>query len=201
MTSKTVISNLALSHLGTGKEIGDLETERSQEAAACRRFYDLALHTTLRACPWPFATKIAALALVEEYPNSEWGFSYRYPNDCVNLRRLLSGKRTDTRDSRVPHKLVYDDSGGLILTDQEDAEAEYTIKVDAPVYYPADFTLALSLKLAALIAPRITAGDPFKLGDKCMGLYRQAILEAAKNAGNEEQPDLEPDSSFILARS
>ena len=47
MASSTEIANLALSHLGNGTEIADLETERSSEASACRRFYDVALAQVL----------------------------------------------------------------------------------------------------------------------------------------------------------
>lgn len=200
MSSKTEISNLAISHLGTGKEIADLETERSQESAACRRFYDMALKTTLKAYSWPFATKIAALGLVAEEPNEEWGYSYRYPSDCLEFRRILSGQRTDTRDTRISYKLGFDSAGTLIYADKFEAEGEYTILHESPSFYPPDFTLALSLRLAALVAPRLTAGDPFKLGEKCLALYRQAINEAKANAGNEEVPDSAPDSEFIRAR-
>src|SRR5688572_11149621 len=111
MASETEIANLALSHLGVGKEIANLETERSQEAVACRRFYDTARDATLRDFSWPFATKIAVLGLIEADPNDEWDYSYRYPSDCLQLRRILSGVRNDTRDSRVPFKLAHDDSG------------------------------------------------------------------------------------------
>lgn len=87
MSSSTEISNMALSHLAISREIAALDTERSQEAQACRRFYETVRKTVLRDYPWPFATKFATLALVEDDPNSEWDFSYRYPSDCLNARR------------------------------------------------------------------------------------------------------------------
>src|SRR5665648_440114 len=98
MSSATEICNMALGHLASGKEIANLETERSAEAIACRRFFDSARDAVLRDFSWPFATKIKALSLIEEDPNSEWAYSYRYPTDCLNFRRILSGTRTDTRD-------------------------------------------------------------------------------------------------------
>jgi len=61
MSSKTEISNMALSHLGVGYEIQNIETEQSQEATACRRYYDIALQTTLTDYPWPFAIVTSAL--------------------------------------------------------------------------------------------------------------------------------------------
>lgn len=200
MASSTEICNLALSHLGVGKEIAALETERSQEASACRRFFDLARDEALRDFAWPFATKIIALGLVEEEPNDEWNYAYRYPTDCLNLRRILSGTRNDTRQTRVPHRIARDDSGRLIYTDTENAEAEYTILVDDPEQYPPDFTMALSLLIASYIAPRVTGGDPFKMGDRALRLYALSIEKARANSINEEQTEEHPESEFIRGR-
>src|SRR3972149_5101754 len=127
MPSKVGIVNIALGHIGVGRAISNLETESSQEAITARLFYDLALETVLRDSPWPFAAKIAVLSLIEEEPNTEWAFSYRYPTDCIMFRRVLSGLRNDSRQSRAPYKLAQDDSGTIIFTDEEDAQAEYTI--------------------------------------------------------------------------
>jgi len=200
MASSTEICNLALSHIGVGKEIANLETEKSEEAAACRRFYDTARDEVLRDFTWPFATVMATLGLIEEDPNDEWSYSYRYPSDCLMFRRILSGQRTDTRDTRVPYKIAQDSSGTLIFTDQENAECEYTIREDDPLRYPPDFVLAFSFLLASYIAPRLTGGDPFKLGQRALQLYALQISKAQANAKNEEQPDIEPDSEFTRAR-
>ncbi len=199
-SSTTEISNLAISHLGIGKEIANLETERSAEAQACRRFFAVARDTTLRDFAWPFATKINELGLVEEDPNNEWAFSYRYPTDCLMLRRILSGVRTDTHQSRVPYRVTRDASGLLIYTDMEDAELEYTIKETDVSRYPADFVMAMSFLLASYVAPRLTAGDPFKLGDRSLGLYVAELSKARTMALNEEQADQTPDAEMIRAR-
>jgi hypothetical protein len=200
MSSETEISNMAISHLGVGKEIADLDTETSAEAKACRRFYDIARDTVLRDFQWPFATKIASLGLVESDPNTEWDYSYRYPSDCITLRRILSGVRQDTLDSKVPYKIAQDSSGRLIFSDEENASVEYTVKVTDPAKYTPDFTLALSYRLAVYIAPRVTRGDPFKLMEKAMGMYMDIIGDAKANAYNEEQDDVKPESEFIRAR-
>lgn len=199
-SSNTEIANLALSHLSSGKEISNLETDRSQEALACRRFFETARDAVLRDFAWPFATKIADLGLVEETPSDEWDYSYRYPTDCVKLRRVLSGTRNDTRDSRVPYKLISDDAGSLIYVDTENAQCEYTARITDPGRYPPDFVMAMSCRLAAYIAPRITAGDPFKLGKRAMDLYEYELGLAKASAMNEEQAEEDPDSEFIRAR-
>lgn len=200
MASKIGICNMALSHLGISKEIAIFDTEKSEEAGACRRYYDEALYRTLRDFHWPFATKIDALALVGTDPNTEWSYSYRCPTDCIDVRRILSGDRNDTRQSRVPFRIAQDIAGLLIFTDTTEAEMEYTIKAENPLYYPSDFIMAFSFYLAFLIAPRITGGDQFKLGDRALKLYVGELMMTKKKALNEAQIDEEPASEFIRVR-
>lgn len=200
MATKAEICNLALSHVGVGKEIANLDTEKSQEASACRRYYDQARLATLRDFEWPFATKVAALGLVTQNPTSEWGFSYQYPSDCLHFRRILSLRRNDTRQSRVPYRIVYGQAGNELYTDMQNAESEYTVNVEDPTRFPPDFAMALSFRLAAYIAPRLTGGDPYKLGDKALQLYTYEISRAKATAVNEEQEEEDPDSEFIRGR-
>lgn len=199
MASETGICNLALAHLGISKAIADL-TERSKEANLCNQFYESTRDLVLRDFAWPFATKFVTLALVEEDPTDEWSFSYRYPVDCLKFRRILSGLRNDNRQSRVPIKIGQDDAGQLIYCDIEDAEAEYTIQVEDAGKFPPDFVMALSLRLASYIAPALTGGDPFKLGERAYRAYRMEIAAAQGNAGNEEQNEEHPEAEMIRAR-
>jgi len=199
-SSKTEICNIALSHLGQGQEIANIDTENSESANACRRFYELSKDEALRDINWPFATRFADLALVEEDPTEEWAYSYRYPTDCLKIRRILSGNRNDSRQSRVPYKIVQDDAGLLLYTDLEDATIEYTVREDNPGKYPVDFVSALSYKLAWYIAPRITKADPFGLRKTVQESYMYTITKAAKNAFNEQQDEELPQAEWITAR-
>jgi hypothetical protein len=200
MASKVGICNLALSHLGIGKDIANIDTEKSQEAYACRTFYEQALQQTLRDFEWPFATRFVQMTLVEEDPIEGWAFSYRYPSGCLFFRRILSGEKVDTTDTKIDYRIASDSSGQLIFTDQEDAECEYTINANDPNLYPVDFVQALSLRLAYYIAPRITSGDPMQLQNKLAGLYLAELLKAQGNALNEEQNAQLPDAELIRAR-
>jgi hypothetical protein len=200
MATDTEIANLALSHLGIGKLLANLDTDRSEEGNVCRRFFDIAKDATLRDFSWPFATKFATLNLVEEDPTGEWGYSYRYPSDCLMLRRIISESRNDSRQSQEPYKIGQDDEGLLIYTDREDAEVEYTVRVTNNDTLPSDFVMAFSFRLATYIAPTVTNGDPFKLGDKAMQRYVMEMTIARASVVNEEQPDEEVQSEFIRAR-
>lgn len=198
-SSKLQIWNLALSHLNIGKEVQG-ENESSQEAAACRRFYDFALSATLRDFEWPFATAFVTLALVAEHPTSEWIYAYRYPSDCVKFRRILSGTRNDTAQSKISYRIARDTQGRMIYTDRAEAEAEYTLLETDTSRYSDDFVIALSLRLASYICPRLTAGDPFKLRQTTLQLYAFEINTAQANAASEERQEQEPESELLRSR-
>lgn len=199
-SSKTEICNLALSHLGIGSELSNLDSDSGQEATSCRRFYETTRDEVLRDFSWSFTTKFATLALVEEDPTTEWAYSYRVPSDCLMLRRILSGIRNDNRQSRVPFKVAQDASGLLVYTDMEDAVIEYTVRVEDTSLYPPDFTVALSYKLAFYVAPRLTKGDPFGLRKSAMDMYQYTLAKAAANNNNEQQDEEIPQAESIRAR-
>lgn len=206
--SNTELANLAISHLGIGGEIADLaeEGDNSEEANACRRFYDVALKATLRDFDWIFARKVAELTEIEDDDDdidiaSEWAYVYRYPTDAVCLRRISSGARNDSRQSRIEFSETYDATyGRVILTDQESAVMIYTMYQSNPLYYPADFELAFTLRLAYLIAPRLAGKESRKLRERLWGEYQYHLAVARANAGNEEQAPEPVESEFVRAR-
>lgn len=200
MTSIASICNMALGHVGVSSQITDLDTESSKEALACRLFYEQCRDEVLRAFAWPFATTIEPLALVEEDPNDEWAFSYRYPAGCLQVRRLLSGVRNDSQETVARYRVARDSGGRLIFADLEDAEVEYTAQVTAAAEFDADFARALSYLLGASIAPQLAGVDkPYR--ENCMRLYAYAIAVAQGNAANEERPDQPPEAAMITART
>jgi hypothetical protein len=200
MTAKIDICNLALSHVANSSEIQDLDAESSKEAQACRRFFDVTRDEVLRDFPWPFATAMGNLALVQSRPNVEWGYSYRMPSGVLTFRRILSGVRNDSRQSRIKYRLAQDDTGDLIYTDQQTAQGEWTKRITDTERFRPDFVMALSFLLAHRIGPRVAGGDQFKLADRALQNYYLQIGKAQANAANEEQTDDAPDSEFERAR-
>jgi len=194
---------MALSNIGVGKEIQNIETDDSEEARACRRWYKMSREVTLRDLPWRFASKTAALALVEEKPDDEWAYSYRYPPDCVSLRRILGAGRNPGHNERIPYDLRFDDAGSLVYTDQQDAVAEYTARVTDTMRYPADFALAQSWRLSYYVVPRVVGSgvDTLKLRLEVEKQYQIHLSKAARNSMNEFQRDPEPASELERARN
>lgn len=200
MSTKTEICNLAISHDGISSPIANIETDKSEEADACRTFYDISRDETFRDFSWPFATKFSALGLVESSPNNDWAFSYRYPSEATYLHKILSGIRNDSRQTRVSYELGSDDTSALIFTDMENACIKYTKKISDESLYPPDFVIALSFLLAFYIAPRITAGDQFGLSNRAIQSYANSINKARRTAFAEQQDDEEVESEFIRSR-
>ena len=200
MASKTTLCNLAISHLGSGKEIQNFDTDTTEEAAACRRHYEDAKKSALADHDWTFATKFQTLNLIESFTDGEWRYSYRYPTDALKIRRIKSGARLDTADSATPFKIIQDASGLLIYTDEEDAVVEYTTDITDPSFFSPQFTIAFSFRLSFFIAARITGGDPFKLKQEMLQAYLLELGTAKANDLNAERQDPKPESEFITAR-
>jgi hypothetical protein len=194
------MANLAISHLGQGKEIANIDTEKSSEAATMRRYQPVVIEMFLKNFPYSFCNVTETLNLVESDPNDEWGYSYRFPTDCLKPIRILSGLRNDTRQSRVPYKIGKDDQGELIYTDTESAQLEYIQFVDDPSKYPIDVFLAMSYLLAGMAAPRICGEDPFKMGDKAMKMYQYFKGQADAADVNDQQQEEPPEAEAIRAR-
>ena len=199
MASKTEICNIALSHI-SNKEIADLDSETSEEARVCRIFYVTALTATLRDFYWPFATRTKPLTLAAVQPVKEYTYSYRYPSDCVDIKRIISGFRMDTRQSRVPFIISSDDVGLVILCDLAEASAQYTVNNVSTERFPSDFIMAFSYRLASYLVPRLANGDPLSIAPKMIQLYTIELGRARANALNEGQPDEDPASEFERAR-
>jgi len=198
--SDTEICNMALGHLGIDNEIATLATDRSPEARACRKFFATIRDQALRDFPYSFARKFATLSLVQSDPTDYWAYSYRMPSDCLMPRRIVSGILQDTRQSRIAYDEGSDNDGMLIYTSQTDAVLEYTKRAATATFYPVDFVMACSLRLASVIAPQLTGGDPFKLGVQCLQKYRLENSIAMTNNANASQPEENPPAESIRAR-
>jgi hypothetical protein len=201
MATKTEICNLAIGHLGIAINIANVDTERSTEALACRTFYEITRDNCLRDFDWGFARQIVALGLVEEDPNNEWRFSYRYPSNCLLFRRVQSGYRILTNTNQIPFAQSSDVAGRLIFSDLEDAIGVFTAKITDTSLYTTDFIMALSYRLAMYIGPQVTGGNAFgSMTDRLAKLYDYHLTSARQNSANEEGRDRVAESEFIRGR-
>lgn len=202
--SKVEICNMALKHLGVSVPIGNLTTERSEAADSARSFFDICTDTVLRAFNWPFATTTAALSLISDPAvaySDEWFYEYQYPSDCVYLRKIDSGTDEDTLGTVVKYMLGDTTQGTHVLTNMQEATAEYTKRISDVTRWPADFTMAFSYLLASMMASSFTRGDVFKKADSMAQKYLGWVGIARKNAANEEKRHtVNQDADLVRAR-
>lgn len=131
----------------------------------------------------------------------------------------LPGARVETQASRVPYRLMVDSQGILILTDFPPVAStsttglnglvtatpqlpviEYIQQQDQAGLYPAIFSQAMAFLLAFYLAPSVTGGDKFKLGDRAYKGFVVTMANAKAKAYNEEQKDQAVDAEIIQAR-
>lgn len=197
---KEAICNMALAHLGVLETVTDMDEDRTKEAKACRIFYDQARKEVLGDSMWPFAHRIDSLTLDAEQPNDEWDYQYEYPSTALKLLRGFSGIRPVTDATEFPYRIISDGTQRYLLTDQADASFEYIEDVTDTERFTPDFDQLLALKLAAYIAPSVTGGDQFKLGQRALELYRIQLSIARANYANQERTTLPAESEFITTR-
>lgn len=214
---QTAVVNRALGYIGVTDQLDDMLTSTRVEGEQARLHIVPSIDEVLRAFDWPFATAYVDLAWVAGTAtapvNKDWTFSYRLPDDCVKLRRLVRpgiGREHD----RTPIKFRRagrDVDGDLVFSSYADPEsddpdaptvhAEYTARPNCAVEAgDALFNEALSWLLAHKFAPgvarnKVTAAE-------CYGKFLSCVSRAEVAAANEEEAagDPRPDASWIADR-
>lgn len=188
-TSSVQIANLALGHLS----VNSIEsfTERSVEARAMKKWYDVCRREVLERLDWSFARKREALVLhPEAAPDGQWLFRYRRPASCIEMRRLQSPLGV-TADPPPFAQEAATDGSLTVLTDLEQAIAIYTYDCQTVEAFTASFGIALSHCLAwrsgfELTKKRSIATDQ---GQIYASMFRSAAGQNANAATAPERAD------------
>ena len=200
MASKVEICNMALAAVGSKAFIESID-EASTEANVVRTFWNAARDAVLRAHDWPFARKRAMLSLItadeSELP-TEWGYCYGYPGDCAKMRFIEDGFSVRSAEDAIPFIIGLHGGARCIYSNQEEAYARYTSRVEDEAIYPPEFIEALQYDLASRIAVPITGKRDIL--DDIIKLRAYALAVAIAASSNEEAYGGEPDSSLIAAR-
>jgi len=203
MASKTAIANQVMFHLKNSKTFTNVDTDTSIQATAVLAFWDDTLQELLREFDWPFAKVIDDLALVEEDPNDgvEWGFSYRWPSNCLKARYIVDGNmQPSAQTPRISFEIGADTTGRLILTNEEDAVLCYTKNVTDVTVMSTRFRNALGYKLANKVAPTLCGEDRGGLGMRALQNYHLELSAAKAEYLNERRRDTPRESEFIEGR-
>lgn len=197
MASVVQICNLALSRIGQSQVI-DALNEQSLAAELCSLHYEAARDAVLRDFDWPFAEARVYLADIGN-PPLNWRYRYRYPFDCIKARRItIPGNKNPTADQRIPFDVIHAAGGRAIVTDQEQAELAYTVKVIDTTYFDPLFVSALAWRLASELAIGLQVRpENFNAAQE---QYLFALGQAQAVSLAEAQQGPLPDSEFMTAR-
>lgn len=202
--TRTDIGNLGLRRLGISHTMTDVDTDTDTRAKAVRAVLDLAIQSLMSEYHWPMAERMEEMSLVDgdadDPYNDDWTFAYRYSSTWMKFLRVVDedgGDRSPTQQSMIEYKIISDTAGRLVLTDQEDAEAE-VIVLPEEGFYPAKFVEALSIKVAMLAGPSLE-GDTRKAADLEHD-YETAVAHAKVAAATEASYQLPIDTPAIQAR-
>ena len=188
------ISNMALSHIGVANI--DRMDEASEPARLCSQFFDITRKNVLRKYPWPFATRREKLSLLETEPG-DYRFAYRYPPECVAVRRLYDEAFRGIPDYQR-YKILSDKEGRVIYTDVANCVCEYTADITDCDLFDEGFLEAMTWKLAADIAFKLTGNASIQ--NNCLQAYN-AFFDEGKTDAENEQNELDPRlDTFALAR-
>jgi len=206
-TTNEDVCNIALSRIGVSSNpISDLTTDGSAEADMCNLHLTPVIKRIMRQHDWPFTKAyVRPTLVVAASPSLTWAsdysYTYRYPANCLRIRRLVGGGRRST--TRRPYEIGSDATGRLIYCDIDDDDiiVEYTLanatNLDPDNWHP-DFLSVVAWLLAYELAIALEVEQ--KYADRALQMFRLELTEAARNAGNEAEAEDDPDSEFIRAR-
>jgi hypothetical protein len=186
------IVNMALGHLKCRK-IASM-SENSVEAVAANEYWDPARRLTLAGHDWEFATVTKLLALSATYPtqgpndlyDARWTYAYATPANALAVWHIYS-EQTKDKSVGEDFRSVYDDTNNqlIILTNCADAYGEYTFDLSDTTLWNANFVDAMSLILAAKMAPQLTGDD--SIGDSLLKKGLIATSEAERMSSYESK--------------
>lgn len=193
MSTKAQIYNLALSALLLGKEVTEIETDKSNEVRVLNLHWDLAFNSTLQDLDLDSVVTPITLELIETLNDGgPWTYVYKYPANCIFLRRLVSGFETDNKNTHLSKKVGIYLGQKAIFTNESQAIGECVPKNLPLAALNPMATLAVAYSLAIMSAPLIVGKGAKTLKDSIKQDYVIAKAEAqemdaAENYNYEEE--------------
>jgi len=203
MYTKVQIYNLALGALLLDYQIADPESDKSKQCKVLNLHFPTALSQVLQDLDLDSTSEREALELIEENPNDEWLYAYKYPTKCAFLRRIVSGFRKDNRTTSIPKATGTLNGVKVIYTDEPNAKAEY-IHTDLNLNsLNPSALLALAYWLAFLSSSLIVGKGALNIKKSVMADYGLFKIQAQKHDRMESDTfeDLAIDSEFVEART
>lgn len=155
-------------------------------------------------------------------PPVPWLYQYAYPSNCLSMQFIVPSYPTNTGDSTPPTTInnaagTSLPSGGMIpyvvttvldsnnnstlviLTNQEQAQAVYTVNQPNPSGWDSLFQAAMVASLGAFLVPALSLSLP--LMDRCIKQAEMAIIQARTADGNEGVTSMDHLPDWMRARA
>lgn len=200
-SSEVQIAKMALSHIGDRYDITSL-TEATPEAEQVNLVFDNARDALVREYPWTWSLRYYTPAALVGTPPAQWTYMYAYPSDALRVWRIVNP--LDPQQNRLPplefRVARNNDDVKVLLTEESEPEFEYSKQVTNSFEWDSLFDVALSWRIASMIAMPIT-GDS---GIRDM-IRREAELQIGRaqqedgNEGISREQSRDPD--WIRARA
>lgn len=187
-SSEVDICNSALTLFGEATILAIDPPDGTLAATLCAQHYHKCRNAAMRAFPWGFAMKRAALNQLTAAP--DWGFKYQYqyPPDCLRIWKIEHSSRTDWKRE-----------GDKILTDLQSLNVLYISKVIDPNQFDSLFLDALAARLGATLC--IPLSGKKTTAEMLWGLYVKKIEEAQEIDSQEGEPEeIDDDHEIITVR-
>ncbi|MBQ8476564.1 hypothetical protein IJ531_05835, partial [bacterium] len=171
--SKAQLFNITLNILGVSTPLENANSNDNR-AILLNNYYDLARDYVLKDYDWNFASLYRKLTLCDKKTeNYKFSYCYDYPNDCICARDIYDKNYNKTHKFMVS---ALDNNQKVILCDIQDAILRYTKRIEKEVFYPCEFSMALSYYLASLTSSVLTGS--IQKGELAYEKYRSLIKRA-----------------------
>ncbi len=187
------ICNLALDLLRQSEKVTDIENPESDTEALCARWYDATRRSVLRAFPWNFARKRAALSLNATVPAFGYANAYNLPNDYLEL--VFVGENYDD-----DYETEYAVEGGQILISNDSGASLnvcYVYDIKEVAKYDALFIDLLTAELAIRFSNSLTGVNKSM---KEIKAWRDDVRGQARAKNGQENPVKRREVSPMLTR-
>ena len=195
MYTKTKLFNLTLNMLLLKKEVANSE-EDSADARTLRTTWDAALFSTLAKMDLNRTKETKDLELLVNEPNDLWLYAYKYPSNCLRIRRLVSTERKDDESTKIEYETGLYNGQSVIFTDEYQAVIEYIPNDFALSNLNVHGGLAVAAKHAYLAAPLLIGKESIKIRQQLKEDFTIYVLEAQELDSSE---NLTFDSPALLS--
>jgi hypothetical protein len=155
-------------------------------------------------------------------PDTPWLYAYAYPSDCLDMRYIIPSYPANTGSTtpsttinnaagtwlpsggQIPYQVSYaaDANGSpitIILTNQDQAQAAYTVNQPNPATWDSLFQAAMVASLGAFLVPALSLSLP--LMQLSIKTAEMAIAQARAADGNEGVTSMDHLPDWMQARA